>query len=71
MTYDDAIEHFGTQVKLADALGIKQPAVSAWNKVIPPAYQYQLEIITAGALRVDEQLRRFGALCKTVEARVV
>lgn len=58
MTYDQALEHFGTQVKLAAALGITQPTVSAWDKTIPPAYQYQLEIITAGFLRVDEELRR-------------
>ena len=58
MTYNDALHHFGTQVKLAAALGITQPTVSAWKGEIPDAYQYQLEIITAGALRVEEHLRR-------------
>lgn len=61
MTYQEAIEHFGTQAKLAAALGIAQPTVSCWDRVVPPAYQYQLEIITAGALRVDEELRRAKA----------
>lgn len=58
MTYTEALSHFGTQVKLARALGITQPTVSAWHGEVPPPYQYQLEIITAGTLRVDEPLRR-------------
>ena len=57
MTYDEALRHFGTQERLGAALGLKQPAISAWGKVLPTHYQYQLEIITAGALRVDESLR--------------
>lgn len=58
MTYDEVIEHFGTQQKLGAALGIAQPTISSWGRVIPDHYQYQLEIITAGALRVEERLRR-------------
>ncbi len=57
MTYAQTITHFGTQVKLAAALGITQPTVSAWKGQIPAAYQYQLEIITDQALRVDPNLR--------------
>ena len=57
MTYTDALARFGTQVKLAAALGITQPTVSAWGGAIPPHYQYQLEVITGGALRVDKDLR--------------
>lgn len=58
MTYEQAIAHYGTQVNLAAALGIKQPAVSQWGRVIPPSYQYQLEVITGGKLRADSQLRK-------------
>ena len=58
MTYQDALQYFGTQVKMAEALGIKQPAVSLWEKVIPAAYQYQIEVITGGQLLADEHLRR-------------
>jgi DNA-binding transcriptional regulator YdaS (Cro superfamily) len=61
MTYDQAIEHFGTQAKLAAALGIAQPTVSCWDRILPPAYQYQLEIITCGVLRADDELRRSRA----------
>lgn len=57
MTYDQVLAHFGTQQGIAGALGLTQPTISAWGKVIPPHYQYQLEIITAGALKVDEELR--------------
>lgn len=57
MTYDDLISHFGTQVAIADALGIAQPTVSSWRGVVPPKYQYQVEVITEGALRADEELR--------------
>lgn len=58
MTYHDAIEHFGTQVKLARALGISQPTVSCWRGVVPAQYQYQLEVITRGRLRADDELRQ-------------
>ncbi len=61
MTYDEAMAHFGTQTQLAQALGITQPAVSLWGRVIPPAYQYQLEIITGGLLMVDPDLRHSRA----------
>ncbi len=58
MTYDEAIAYFGTQTKLAHALGIKQPAVSLWGKVIPKPYQYQLEVITNRRLRADAAIRK-------------
>lgn len=58
MTYQEALDHFGTQVALAEALGIAQPTVSLWKRVIPEAYQYQLEIITGGRLLVDAKYRK-------------
>lgn len=56
MTYDQAIAHFGTQTALAAALGITQPTVSAWQRVIPPRYQFQLEVLTDRKLCVDPSL---------------
>lgn len=57
MTYTEALQRFGgTQVKLAAALGITQSTVSAWKGVIPPAYQYQIEVLSDRALRVDPDL---------------
>jgi hypothetical protein len=59
MTYNQVIAKFGTQVKLAAALGITQGTVSPWRKAgIPPRWQYHLEVITDGALRADKRLRR-------------
>lgn len=58
MTYDEVKRFFKTQEGIAAALGITQPTVSAWEGVVPNHYQYQLEIITAGALRVDPELRQ-------------
>jgi DNA-binding transcriptional regulator YdaS (Cro superfamily) len=58
MTYQEALAHFGTQVKMAAALGITQSTVSLWKGSVPAAYQYQMEIITDGALQADIELRR-------------
>lgn len=61
MTYDDALKYFGgTQVKLAAALGIDQSTVSYWGRVIPAAYQYQIEVLSNRKLRVDRELRYPG-----------
>ena len=58
MTYSEALEFFGgTQVKLAAALGVAQPTVSCWGGSIPPAYQYQIEVISGGKLLADPELR--------------
>lgn len=57
MTYDEAIQYFGTQTKLGAALGITQATVSAWHRVVPPRYQYQIEVITEGRLLADAELR--------------
>jgi hypothetical protein len=57
MDYKSALEHFGgTQVKLAAALGITQPTVSSWKGVIPAPYQFQIEVLSDRALRVDSAL---------------
>lgn len=50
----DAVSHFGTQQKLADALHIKQGAISSWNRErIPLARALQVEKITDGKLKAD------------------
>lgn len=57
MTYEQALRHFGgTQVALAAALGITQPTVSGWKKRIPAPYQFQIEVLSRGQLRVDPEL---------------
>ncbi len=53
MTKNDAIQHFGTQQKLAAALGITQPAIAAWKETIPLLRQLQLERLTGGVLKAS------------------
>ena len=50
MTKAQAIKHFGSQSKLAAALGLTQPAISMWAEV-PALYQLRLERLTDGKLK--------------------
>lgn len=51
-----AVEHFGSQEKVADALGITRQAVVAWPDVVPKGSAYQLQVVTGGALQVRTEL---------------
>jgi predicted transcriptional regulator len=62
MTYAQALSFFGgTQVRLAAALGITQPTVSAWGGKVPAQYQYQIEVLSGGKLLADAELRKAAA----------
>jgi len=39
----EAIASFGGVVKLAEALGIRHPAVSQWGEYVPPLRGYQIQ----------------------------
>lgn len=55
MTKEEAVKHFGTQVLLCEALGIKsQGSVGAWRE-IPPLRQLQIERLTGGALKAGPE----------------
>lgn len=57
MRLSDAVSYFGTQQKLADALQIKQGAISSWNRDrIPMARALQIERLTDGKLHADLSL---------------
>jgi DNA-binding transcriptional regulator YdaS (Cro superfamily) len=56
MTTQDAISHYGSQQKLATALGIKQPTVSGWGTYPPAIRQIQLERLTRGRLKAEPGL---------------
>ena len=55
----DAIGFFGTQVKLAEALGMDQSSVSGWKEYPPPLRQLQIEALTKGALRAQPECDKF------------
>lgn len=59
MKIDHAISHFGSQVALANALGIQQPAVSMWKSrgAIPHLQQIRIEHITGGKLKAKPLLQ--------------
>lgn len=48
-----AIDHFGSQVKLATAIGVSQAAISKWPDDVPELRAYQIERLTDGALKVN------------------
>ncbi|MDR5867271.1 Cro/CI family transcriptional regulator [Halomonas koreensis] len=54
----DAIDHFGSPSKLAKALGITIQAIGQWGDTVPRSRQYELEVLTAGALRADTSQRK-------------
>lgn len=50
----DAVSHFGTQERLAKALGIQQGSISSWDReLIPLARALQVEKLTHGKLKAD------------------
>ncbi|MGL4516783.1 MAG: Cro/CI family transcriptional regulator [Shewanella sp.] len=55
-------EFEGSQLKLAEALGVTKGAVSQWfsEGVIPPARAIQIEQITDGALKAVEITEGFN-----------
>lgn len=55
MTKSEALAHFGSVRKLADALGLKSvQAVYQWPEdSIPVGRQYQIQALTKGKLKAD------------------
>jgi transcriptional repressor of cell division inhibition gene dicB len=53
MEKSSVIQHFGSQQKVADALGITQSAVSAWPDRIPLKSALQIERVTGGLFTAD------------------
>lgn len=51
MTYDDLIQHYGSQAEAARALGLKPPSISEWKEAtIPYDRQCQIQIATGNRL---------------------
>lgn len=53
MTTYDAIKFYGTQQKLASALGIAQSTVSEWGPYPPALRQLQIQQLTRAKLRAE------------------
>jgi hypothetical protein len=54
MTKSEAIEWAGgTQVLLAERLGLKQPSIASWGDVPPQLRQIQIEMLSGGTLKAE------------------
>jgi DNA-binding transcriptional regulator YdaS (Cro superfamily) len=55
MTYDQLINHFGTQLTAARAIAVSQPAMSNWKARgrIPLVQQLRIEVLTKGKLKAE------------------
>lgn len=55
MKPETAIDWAGSQAELAKRLGITPSAVSQWvsDGIVPEGRAYQIQVISAGAVRVD------------------
>ena len=60
MSPAQALDYFGTKAEIARVLGITSPSIIEWfdDGVIPEGRQYQLELVTKGALRADQPANR-------------
>ena len=56
MTKQEAVTHFGSVAKLAEALGITTQAIYDWPETVPQLRQFQLERITGGQLTAKDQI---------------
>ena len=53
MLTKDAVRYFKGKSRVAAALGISPAAVSQWGEYVPHLRQYQLQSLSAGALKVS------------------
>jgi hypothetical protein len=53
----DAIRHFGSVAKVAEAAGLKtRQAVYLWPEEVPDLYQYKLHHVSGGKLKLSPRL---------------
>jgi hypothetical protein len=62
MLTEDAVKYFKGKSKLAHALGISPAAISQWGEYVPKLRQYQLQLMSDGALTAS------GPSCKSKAA---
>lgn len=56
MKKTDVIEHYGSAVAAADALGVTKQAVNGWGEIIPEGMAYKAQVLTKGKLKVDPKI---------------
>ena len=56
MTKQEAVTHFGSVARLAEALGITTQAIYDWPEIVPQLRQFQLERITGGELTAKDPI---------------
>ena len=73
MNKAQAIQFFGTQKALAQAIGIAQPSVAGWGEYPPADKQYAIYRASRGALAIEPSvIEKFGqppAITPDSEAR--
>lgn len=61
MKTQEVADFFGGRKKLADALGIRPSAVSMWGEKIPVSRQYQIQVISKGKFKADQESDAYPA----------
>lgn len=56
MFKSDVLKYYKTAKAAAEALGINESAVSQWSEKIPRLRAFELERLTAGALKVEPEI---------------
>ena len=51
MTHEDLIQHFGSQAKVARAVGISSASVDEWKGGVPELRQLEFQKLTGGKLK--------------------
>lgn len=59
MKTSDLLNHFGSQRKVAAALGLSQPTVARWGEYPPELRQLQAEALTKGELKAEPACDKF------------
>ncbi|MGL5036685.1 MAG: Cro/CI family transcriptional regulator [Aeromonas sp.] len=54
MKKQDVISYFGRAIDVADALGLSSQAISQWGETIPHGRACEIELLTGGALKVEQ-----------------
>jgi len=56
MDINQAIRHYGSQSKLAQALGLDRQVIHQWKRKgeIPEPRQYQIQVVSGNALKADK-----------------